>query len=168
MKMQLCSWTRSFHTIKLSILPKLFHQCNATAIQTLNRYCWKLDTDILKLLQKNQGTFEKENSMEGDAWPDSEIYQYVALTKILWCMCMCACSVAESCLTLCNLMDCSLPGSSVHGISQARILEWVTMPSSRGSSWPRDKTLVSCIAGGFFITNATWEAPFLTIYGDKC
>ena len=44
----------------------------------------------------------------------------------------------QSCLTLCNPMDCSLPGSSVHGILQARVLEWVAMPSSRGSSRPRD------------------------------
>jgi len=47
-------------------------------------------------------------------------------------------------------MECSLPGFSVHGILQARILEWVAMPSSRGSSQPRDGTQVSHIAGGFF------------------
>ena len=49
-------------------------------------------------------------------------------------------------------VDCNLPGSSVHGILQVRILEWVVMPSSRGSSQPRDQTHVfgSCIAGGFF------------------
>ena len=58
-------------------------------------------------------------------------------------------------------MDCSPPDSSVHGILQAIILECVAMPSSRGSSRPRDQTQVSwvsCIAGGFFITSATWEA----------
>ena len=49
----------------------------------------------------------------------------------------------QSCLTLCDLMDCSPPGSPVHGILQARILEWVAMPSSRGSCWPRDRTRVS-------------------------
>ena len=49
-------------------------------------------------------------------------------------------------------MDCSLPGSFVHGISQAKILEWVAISFSRGSSWPRDQTCVFCIAGGFFIT----------------
>ena len=49
-----------------------------------------------------------------------------------------------------NPMDCSLPGSSVHEISQARILEWVAMPSSRGSSRPRDQIQVSGIAGRFF------------------
>ena len=52
--------------------------------------------------------------------------------------CMRACSVAQWCQTLGDPMDCSPPGSSVHGISQARILEWVAMPSSRGSSQPRD------------------------------
>ena len=46
----------------------------------------------------------------------------------------------QSCPVLCDLMDCSPPGSSVHGILQARILEWVAMPFSRGSSWPRDQT----------------------------
>ena len=51
--------------------------------------------------------------------------------------------VAQSCPTLYDPMDCSLPGSSVHGISQARIQEWVVVPSSRGSSPPRDQTHVS-------------------------
>ena len=55
--------------------------------------------------------------------------------------------VAQSCLTLCDPMDCSLPGSSVHGIFQARILEWVTISFSRGTSWPRDRTRVSGIVG---------------------
>ena len=59
----------------------------------------------------------------------------------------CMCSVAQSCLTLYNSKDCSLPGSSVHGISQARILEWVGISYSKGSSQPRDQThnsYVSC------------------------
>ena len=58
--------------------------------------------------------------------------------------------VTQSCPTLCDPMNCSLPGSSVYGILQARILEWVAMPSSRGSSQSRDQTWVSCIAGRFF------------------
>ena len=49
------------------------------------------------------------------------------------------------------------PGSSVHGILQARILEWVAMPSSRGSSWPRDRTCVSCIGRQILYLWATWE-----------
>ena len=66
--------------------------------------------------------------------------------------------VATSCPTLCNLMDCSPPGSSVHGILQARVLEWVAIPSSRGSSRPRNRTLVSLIADRFFTVWATREA----------
>ena len=58
--------------------------------------------------------------------------------------------VTQSYLTLCNPMDGSLPGSSVHGILQARILEWVAILFSRGSSQPRDQTQVSCIAGTFY------------------
>ena len=61
--------------------------------------------------------------------------------------------VSQSCPTLCDLMDCSPLGSSVHGMLQVRILEWVAVPFSRGSSRPRDQTRVSygsCIAGGFF------------------
>ena len=60
----------------------------------------------------------------------------------------------QSCSAFCNPMDHSLPGSSVHRIQQPRILEWVNMPISRGSSWPRDWTCISCvsnIAGRFFI-----------------
>ena len=65
--------------------------------------------------------------------------------------------VAQSCLTLCDRVDCSLPGSSVHGILQAKILEWVAISFSRGSSWPRDRTQVSCIAGRRFNLWATRE-----------
>ena len=50
-----------------------------------------------------------------------------------------ACMCAQSCPTLCNPMDCSPPGSSVHGIFQARVLEWVAISFSRGSFWPRDR-----------------------------
>ena len=72
----------------------------------------------------------------------------------------CVCSVAGSCLALWDPMDCSPPGSSVRGILQARILEWVAMPSSRGSSWPRESNpgLPHCrwrgsAAGPLVITN---------------
>ena len=60
----------------------------------------------------------------------------------------------QSCLTLCDPKNCSPPGSSVHGIFQARMLEWVTIPFSSGSSQPRDWTQVSCIAGKFFTTES--------------
>ena len=78
---------------------------------------------------------------------------------------LCAlCSVTQSCPTLYDPMDCSLPGSSVHGILQARILERVAMPSSRGSSQPQDRTQVSHIAGRFFNVWATREAHEKHVY----
>ena len=62
--------------------------------------------------------------------------------------------VAQLCPTLCDPMDCNLQGSSVHGILQARILEWVAISISRGSSQPRDRTLVAHIVGRYF---TIWE-----------
>ena len=70
-----------------------------------------------------------------------------ALAPTACCMSMCAEFVcALLCLTLCNPMDCSQPGSSVRGIFQAGILEWVAISFSRGSSWPRDWNLIFCIS----------------------
>ena len=66
--------------------------------------------------------------------------------------------ITQSYLTLCHPMDCSLPSSSVRGILQARIVEWLTIPFSRESSWPRDWTWVSLIAGRFFAIWARGEA----------
>ena len=65
--------------------------------------------------------------------------EMVGVWALDWLVCYCVCVlVAQSCLTLCEPMGCSLPGSSVHGIFQARILEWVAIPFSRESSLPRD------------------------------
>ena len=66
--------------------------------------------------------------------------------------------VAQSCPTLCNLVDYSPPGSSIHGILQARILEWVAILFPRGSFWLRNWSPVSCIAGKYFTIWATREA----------
>ena len=69
------------------------------------------------------------------------------------------CLVTKLCLTLCDSMDCNLPGSSVHGILRARILEWVAISFSRGSSPSRDRTHVSCIGRQFLYHWTTREAP---------
>ena len=68
---------------------------------------------------------------------------------LLFCYC---CLVAKLCPTLCYPMDCSLPGSSVHGISQTRILEWLAISISKGFSGPRGQTPISCLSGRFFTT----------------
>ena len=69
--------------------------------------------------------------------------------------------VTRSCPTLCNPVDCSPPGSSVHGASQARIAEWVAISFSRVSSWPRDQTQI-CIAGRLFTTWANQGSPVIS------
>ena len=73
----------------------------------------------------------------------------------------------QSCPTLCNPMDCGPPGSSVHGILQARILEWVAISSSRGSSWPKDQThiyYISCIGRQVLYHYCHLESPSFSIH----
>ena len=73
------------------------------------------------------------------------------------------CLVAQTYPTLCDPMDCHPRGSSVHGILQARVLKWVSMPSSRRSSRATDQTQVSRIAGGFFTVQATRKACLFSL-----
>ena len=73
----------------------------------------------------------------------------------------------QSCLTLCNSMDCSPPGSSVHGILPATILKWVAISFSRRSSWPRDWTCISCIScigRQILYPLSHWEASHETVF----
>ena len=83
----------------------------------------------------------------------------------LWCES--ESEVAQLCQTLCNTVDCSPPGSPIHGILQARIVEWVAISFSRGSPWPRDWTQVSCFAGRCFNLWATGEAHTMVLIGPK-
>ena len=73
-----------------------------------------------------------------------------------WATCCCCCSIDKLCLTLCDPIDCSPPGSPIHGILQARILEWVAMPSSRGSSQPRVKPASQICSTSQFLTIEIW------------
>ena len=73
--------------------------------------------------------------------------------------------VTQLCPTLCSPRDCSPPGSSVHGILQARILEWVAIPFSRGSSQPRDQSRVYCIASKVF---TVWTIKEALAIGQSC
>ena len=82
-----------------------------------------------------------------------------ALIHVGACARMC-----QFCLTLYDPKDYSMPGSSVREIPKARMLQWVTIPFSRGSSWPRDQThvfYVSCIGRWVFTSSTTWEAQFM-------
>ena len=79
-------------------------------------------------------------------WSPNSTGNRVCFSPLLLSVIIYYCCVRILCLTLCDPVDCSPPGSSVYGILQARILEWIGMPSSRGSSQPRDQTHVSCIS----------------------
>ena len=74
------------------------------------------------------------------------------------CVCVCVYTHTQSCLTLCDPMNCSPPGSSVHGISQVKILEGVAISYSWWSSRPRNRTCISCIGRWILHHHATWEA----------
>ena len=86
-----------------------------------------------------------------------------ALGTTTFCLCRKTVLVAQSCLTLCDPMDCSPPGFSVLGSLQARMPEWFAISVSGGSSWPRDWTWVSCIAGRFSTVWLTRKAPSFSI-----
>ena len=84
----------------------------------------------------------------------------------LWCA-----QLLQLCLTLCSPIDCRPPACSIHGVFQARILEWDAMPSARASSWPRDQTCiscVSCISGRFFTTEPPEKAHRWSLMSVQC
>ena len=91
--------------------------------------------------------------------PSSQLSKMVASLVVQWIRILSR--LAQSCPTHCNPMDCSLPGSSVHGIFQAIVLEWIVISFSRGSSQPRDWTQVSLIVDRRFTVWATREVPRL-------
>ena len=92
------------------------------------------------------------NSLNGPSF--SSLKAFAHATSVIQGAYTCACCAKslQSCPTLCDPMNCSPPGFSVHGILQTRILEWVAISFSRGSSQPTDWSQVSCIVGGFFTT----------------
>ena len=123
---------------------------------------WNVSWDGVQSLPPSNLSSPQENFSPGfpvAAWPVKIFFRHLAshnqeipmqiLNKLL---------VAKLCPTLCDPIDCSPPVSSVHGILQARILERVAIPFSRGSFWPRDQTHVSCVTGRFFTIWATREA----------
>ena len=101
------------------------------------------------LEEQHLGLLDYTAEMQASAcWETDVISHSGYVTSCFWCETMLEFVYAQSlhlCLTLWDPMDCSPPGFSVHGILQARILEWVAMPSSRGSSWSRHQTWVSYV-----------------------
>ena len=88
----------------------------------------------------------------------------ILYTLLVWCVCL----VSQSCLTLCESMDCIYEAPLSVEILQARLLEWVARASSRGSSQPRDRAQVSCVAGGLFYCLSHQGAWSLHMYSCAC
>ena len=113
----------------------------STREQHRNMYIIKGETDHqprLDAWDKCSGLVHWDIIINIFLYKGSTVVYYVGVLNIL--KYMCACSIAKSCSALCYPMDCSPPGFSVHGIPQARILEWVVISSSRGFSLPRNQT----------------------------
>ena len=120
-------------------------------------YC-KLCMEICKRFLKLYSDCSNQNNThittDGYNWKENWGCEFFLL---LWQKCCFEFSVIKSCPTLCDPMDYRPPGSSVHVILQARIVEWVAISFSRGSSWLRGWTHVSCIAREFFTTEPLWS-----------
>ena len=113
--------------------------CLRTRVMQKSRHCyepvWFVEMDGLRQIFY-RFSFEVCSFWYKAAWVMRWFFfKQTTFKMILW---------SSSCLTLCNPMGCSPPGSSVYGNLQARTLEWAALPSSRGSSWPGDRTWVSC------------------------
>ena len=114
-------------------------------------YSWKPCAQIkFVVLEKGEKKYWETTGLSR-LFPNIYIYGHLG-KRLQWG------EVAQSCPTLCDPMDCNLLGFSIHGILQARILEWIAISFSRGSSRPRDRTLVSRIGGRRFNLWATREA----------
>ena len=99
---------------------------------------WRWERVLKGLVQKkDQSRYVFGLGPPGKKFPEMP---YCVCVCVRVCVCVCVRLVTQMCLTLCHPMDCSSPGSSVHGILQARILEWVAISFFRGSSWPRNGT----------------------------
>ena len=127
------SWEKLFEEMVLELTFCLFFLFSYATFSTAKMLTF--EEAVLRILQKS---FNFNFYIFINVWLVSEV-------------------VAHSCLTFCDPMDCSLPRSSVHEIFQARVLEWVVISFSRGSSWPRDQTWVSHIVGRCFTIWATRE-----------
>ena len=113
--------------------------------------------------ENKHGYFEllkcKTQSCFGGVVTHTHTHTHTSLIKVVSVALWCVCSVTKSCPAPCDSMDCRSPGSSVHGILQERIPEWVAISFSGGLPDPRTEPASTAMAGRFFTVWATWEAP---------
>ena len=145
----LCHITR-ICSFKITHFPAHFVLCKDTPGVQILCCLWSKDsTGECSVNVDGQACFNPDEVKSTVRWPRSHKWQSACFTRS---------EVSQSCLTLCNPMDCTLAGSSVHGIFQVTVLEWLAISFSRASSWPRFRTWVSHLAGSRFTLWATREA----------
>ena len=135
----------------MPLSPCCLNTCHQVSLASFDQLEWAARNDIwqqLKVITPASGSY----SLSTCCHPGISLNWFKGLSLPHACT---SAKLLQLCSTVCCSMDYSPPGSSVHGIFQARILEWVTIPFSKRSSWPWHQTWFSCIAGGFFTIWAT-------------
>ena len=134
----------------------------------INAHIWNLEKwERWTYLQTRNGDRHREQTYKHQGGKGRSGRNWEIALTYMYCLCCCCWLVTKLCLTLCDPMEWSPPGSSVHGIFQARILEWVAVSFSRGSSQPRDQTCVSSTGRWILSHWATREAHILLTLSVK-
>ena len=142
----------------MSFCTRLIYRFSAIPIKIPASYFLDINSLILKCIWRSKRlrivktVLREKNKVGGLTLPNFKVLYAVIVINSVWS------EVAQSCPILCDPMDCSLSGSSVYGIFQARVQEWIAISFSRGSSRPRNRTQVSLIAGRRLTVWATREA----------
>ena len=152
----------NFHLVETTVSPRVMYGCESGTIKkaeghridAFELWYWRRLLESPLDCKEIQPVYPKGKSVLNIHWKDW-CWSWISNTLATWCEELTHwkrlwCLVSQSCLILWETMDCSPLGSSVHGLLQARILEWVAISFSRGSSWPRDRTCVSCIGRWIF------------------
>ena len=158
------SQSESFISLRFHFLPAKSKTGNS-AIQVQGSVCGASPLELLASLGQlcEVGNFVACNT-QTKLYTPFFLGALYPIEVITFFVCVC---VSQLCLTLCDPMDCSPPGSSVDRVLQVRILEWIAIPTSRGSSCPKDQTWFSCFVAGFFQSfTVDQNSTYLLIEGE--
>ena len=153
-------WTEEPGRLQPMGLQRVGHDWACSKVNSPNFQMRKLKPRVPSLIKWVQGQYLL---FWGLNWNNRCRMLHILYSMYIYCCCL----ITKSCLILCDPMDCSPPGSFIYGIFQARILEWIAIPFSRGSSQPRDWTQFSCIADRFFtMSHQRYQVLYLHLFSQ--